>query len=548
MVTSSGFETNHDSADDSGQPEPIEFTFPDRVVETVMEPPRGRVLVTGSTGYIGGRLVPRLVAAGAEVRVAVRNPSKLDPVPWRDAVDVVEADLSDLSQTLEACRDIHTLYFLVHAMGSSGSFEAQEEAMAHVVARAAAEAGVKRIIYVSGLHPQGEDLSTHMRSRVKVGDVLLAHPVPAVVLQAGTVIGSGSASFEMIRHLGDRLPVMPAPSWVKNKIEPIAIRDVLYYLLHALDLPVDTNRSFDIGSRDVMTYAQAMQRYAEVAGRRRPLVFATPMPAPRLSGFWIGMVTPIPLGLAMPLVQSLRHDAVASERDIDQFIPLPPDGLTDYRTACKLALERIEADDLENNWATTYDLISMEAASDPLPSDPEWAGRSVYVDEREATGEAKPEDVWKVIESIGGDNGWYSWKLGWLVRGWMDKLANGPGLNRGRLSRTRLRVGDHVDWWVVEKIEPGHLLRLRAQMLAPGKAWLELRVEPDGQGSTYHQRAIFFPDGLPGHAYWYGVLPFHAFIFPTMAKNILAKALTEHPDQPAEPPHGLRAKLRSILP
>lgn len=525
------------------------MTFPDRVVESVDHPPQGLVLVTGSTGYIGGRLVPRLVAAGAQVRVAVRDPGKLDNVPWREAVEVVQADLGNLAETSAAFRGVHTVYFLVHAMGSSGSFEAKEESMAHVVARAAEEAGVKRIIYVSGLHPEQEDLSTHMRSRVKVGEILLTHPVPAVVLQAGTVIGSGSASFEMIRHLGDRLPVMPAPSWVKNKIEPIAIRDVLYYLIHTLDLPVETNRTFDIGSRDVMTYAEAMRRYCEVEGRRRPLVFATPLPAPRLSGFWIGMVTPIPLGLALPLVQSLRDDAVASERDIDALIPPPPGGLTDYRTAVKLALERIQADDLENDWTGTYDLISMETAADPLPSDPEWAGRTVYVDEREAEGDAAPEDVWKVIESIGGDNGWYSWKLGWLVRGWMDKLANGPGLNRGRLSRTRLRVGDHVDWWVVEKIEPGHLLRLRAQMLAPGKAWLELTVQPreDG-GSVYHQRAIFFPDGLPGHAYWYGVLPFHAFIFPTMAKNILAKALTEHPEQPEATPRGPRAKMRSLLP
>lgn len=529
--------------------EPLELTFPDRVIETLEKPPEGLVLVTGATGYVGGRLTPRLVAAGADVRVLVRTPDKLKDVPWAGAVDVVQGDLDNLSDVIRACEGVETMYFLVHSMGSSGSFEEHEAAMAHVVARAAAEAGVKRIVYLSGLHPENTELSTHMRSRVKVGEILMAHPVPAVVLQAGTVIGSGSASFEMIRHLGDRLPLMPAPSWVKNKIEPIAIRDVLYYLVHALDLPERTNRSFDIGSRDVMTYARAMQEYCEVAGRRRPLVFATPLPAPRLSGFWVGMVTPIPLGLAMPLVQSLRDDAVASERDIDRYIPPPPDGLVDYRHSVELALERIKADEVENDWSGTHDLISLNTASDPLPSDPEWAGRTVYVDEREATGPAAPGDVWKVIESIGGENGWYSWKPGWRVRGWMDKLASGPGLNRGRLSRSRLRVGDHVDWWVVEKIEPGHLLRLRAQMLAPGKAWLELRVEAnDDGGSTYHQRAIFFPDGLPGQAYWYGVLPFHAFIFPTMARNILAKATTEHPDRPAPDATGLRERLRQLLP
>jgi uncharacterized protein YbjT (DUF2867 family) len=480
------------------------------------------VLVTGATGYIGGRLVPRLLEAGHQVRVAVRSPGKLSSVPWREQVEIAEADLTDLEALTAACRDVHTLYYLVHSMGSTRQFEEQEAEMARTVARAAERAGVRRVVYLSGLHPEGVELSQHMRSRVGVGEILLAGAVPAVVLQAGVVIGSGSASFEMIRHLGDTLPVMPAPSWVTNSIEPIAVRDVLHYLVHAVDLPEGLNRTFDIGSRDVMTYADAMRRYARVAGLRRRIVFHLPLPAPRLSGFWVGLVTPIPLGLAMPLIQSLQHDAVAGEHEIDDHLPQPPEGLTGYCRAVELALQKIE----DNNVETTWDYRTAEAA-DPLPSDPDWAGRRVYVDERSRTGPASPEQVWRVIESIGGGNGWYSLPLAWRIRGALDKLVGGAGLNRGRRDSTDLAVGEYVDWWRVEDMEEGHRLLLHAEMKAPGRAWLELSVAAEGAGSRYTQRAIFFPRGLPGKLYWWGVWPFHGVIFPAMARNILDRALEE---------------------
>ncbi|MCM3686890.1 SDR family oxidoreductase [Kocuria rosea] len=483
-----------------------------------------RVLITGATGYVGGRLVPRMLDAGHPVRVAVRSPQKLRSVPWRDDVEIAATDLGDLEAVTAACRGVHTLYYLVHSMGSSQHFEEQEAAMARTVAEAAARAGVRRIVYLSGLHPQGVELSQHMRSRVRVGEILRAGEVPAVVFQAGVVIGSGSASFEMIRHLGDTLPVMPAPAWVTNRIEPIAVRDVLHYLVHAMDLPEGLDRTFDIGSRDVMTYADAMRQYARVAGLRRRVVFHLPLPAPRLSGYWIGLVTPIPLGLAVPLVQSLQHEAVAAEHDIDAYIPPPPEGLTGYRRAVALALKKIE----DNNVETTWDVHADPAttAADPLPSDPDWAGRTVYVDERSRAGSARPEQVWQVIESIGGRNGWYSLPLAWRIRGAMDKLAGGAGLNRGRRDHTDLQVGEYVDWWRVEDMEEGHKLLLHAEMKAPGRAWLELSVEPEGEGSRYRQRAIFFPRGLPGRLYWWGVWPFHGFIFPSMARNVLARAAT----------------------
>ncbi|PLC11135.1 NAD(P)-dependent oxidoreductase [Kocuria flava] len=489
-----------------------------------------RVLVTGATGYVGGRLVPRLLDAGHPVRVAVRSPQKLQQVPWRERVEVHETDLADLEGMTAACRDVHTLYYLVHSMGGSQHFEEQEAGMARTVAAAAERAGVRRIVYLSGLHPEGVELSQHMRSRVQVGRILLESPVPAVVLQAGTVIGSGSASFEMIRHLGDTLPVMPAPSWVTNRIEPIAIRDVLHYLVGAMDLPEGLNRTFDIGSRDVLTYADAMRQYARVAGLRRRFVFRMPLPAPRLSGFWIGLVTPIPLGLALPLVQSLQHDAISAEHDIDAYLPPPAGGLTGYRRAVALALKKIEDNSVETTWDHR-----PEAAADPLPSDPDWAGRTVFVDERSRTGRARPEQVWRVIESIGGRNGWYSLPLAWRVRGAVDKLVGGAGLNRGRRDAVDLQVGEHVDWWRVEALEEGHRLLLHAEMKAPGRAWLELSVEPEGEGSRYRQRAIFFPRGLPGRLYWWGVWPFHGFIFPSMARNILATAAALDEPGPGAP-------------
>lgn len=489
-----------------------------------------RVLITGATGYVGGRLAPRMLEAGHTVRVAVRSPGKLRSVPWQDRVEVSETDLGDLEGMTAACRDVHTLYYLVHSMGGSRQFEEQEAEMARTVAQAAERAGVRRIVYLSGLHPEGVELSQHMRSRVRVGQILLDGAVPAVVLQAGVVIGSGSASFEMIRHLGDTLPVMPAPSWVTNHIEPIAVRDVLHYLVSAMDLPEGLNRTFDIGSGDVMTYAEAMRRYARVAGLRRRIVFHLPLPAPRLSGFWVGMVTPIPLALAVPLVQSLQHDAVADEHDIDDYLPRPPEGPAGYRRAVALALKRIE----DNNVETTWDVhcSSSEAAADPLPSDPDWAGRTVFVDERSRTGRARPEQVWRTIESIGGRNGWYSLPLAWQLRGLMDKLVGGAGLNRGRRDSTDLQVGEYVDWWRVEDMEEGRKLLLHAEMRTPGRAWLELSVEPEGTGSRYRQRAIFFPRGLPGKLYWWTVWPFHGLIFPSMARNILAAAAA--PDAPGQ--------------
>lgn len=471
---------------------------------------------------MGGRLVPRLLETGHRVKVYVRSPEKLADVPWRGDVEVIRGDLDDEAGLAEALSGCHVLYYLAHSMGSGGDFEAKEREMAGKAARSAERAGVARIVFLGGLHPDGVQLSQHMRSREAVAQIFLACAVEAVVYRAGVIIGSGSASFEMIRNLAERLPVMIAPSWVRNLIEPIAIRDVLRYLVAAAELPPGINREFDLGSGEVLPYTELMNQYCEVADLPRRKILVVPIPAKRLAGLWVGLVTPIPLGLALPLVESLQHDAVASNRDIDQYLPSARAELLSYRKAVSLAMGKISASDVETTWASA---TNSAAVADPLPSDPEWAGRKVFVDERNFHTPVDAEYLWKIVEGIGGENGWYSLPLAWTVRGWLDKISGGNGLVRGRRDSARLRVGEAVDWWRVEKIERGSLLRLRAELLVPGKAWLEMEViRHDGGENVYRQRAIFFPKGLAGRLYWYSILPFHAVIFSSMARNIASAA------------------------
>ena len=486
-----------------------------------------RILVTGATGYIGGRLVPRLLDAGHEVRVIVRGAERLSEVPWADRVEVVEGDLADASAVREALEGREVVYYLVHSMASTGDFEKTERTIATVMAHEAKVAGVKRIVYLGGLHPEGP-LSPHLRSRAEVGRILLHSGVPTAALQAGVVIGSGSASFEMIRHLTDVLPYMPAPKWVRNFIQPIAVRDVLYYLVESAKLPDDVSRTFDIGGPDVLRYGQMMNGYAVEAGLPQRPIASLPVLTPWLASQWVNLVTPIPRALAVPIVSSLQFDAVVNESDIEKYIPQPEGGLTGYRRAVRLALGKMRAGEVETSWQNSS---VAGAPSDSLPSDPNWAGHTVFLDAREQHTPATPEQLWRIIEGIGGQNGWYSFPLAWAVRGWMDKLVGGVGLRRGRRDATRLAQGDALDFWRVEEIRRGSFLRLRAEMKVPGKAWLELSAEPDpAGGSIYRQRAVFFPAGLAGRAYWFAILPFHGVIFAGMANRITAAAAAGNSD------------------
>lgn len=504
-------------------------------------------LVTGSSGYIGGRLVPELLDAGHRVRCLVRTPAKLRDQPWVAQVDPVRGDVTDADSVREALRGIDVAYYLVHALGTGADFEETDRRAARIFAEQAHAAGVRRIVYLGGLTPRGvpvRSLSPHLRSRAEVGQIFLDAPVPAAVLRAAVVIGSGSASFEMLRYLTERLPVMVTPSWVHTRTQPIGVRDVLRYLVGSAALPADVDRAFDIGGPDVLTYREMMRRYAAVAGLRRRVIVPVPVLTPRLSSHWVGLVTPVPASIARPLTESLRHEVVCREHDIARYVPDLPGRPLPFDDALALAIRRVREAQVATRWSSA---AVPGAPSDPLPTDPDWAGGSLYKDERELPVSASPDALWKVIEGIGGDNGWYSLPLAWAVRGWLDRFAGGVGLRRGRRDAQRLRVGDSLDFWRVEEIEPARLLRLRAEMRLPGLAWLEMRVETDGAGRTrYRQRALFHPRGLLGHAYWWSVSPFHALVFGGMARNI-AHAAAAGPSARTRPRTRPTRRIRRTL-
>lgn len=487
------------------------------------------VAVTGVTGYVGGRLVPELLAAGYRVRALARHPERLRGRPWFDDVDIVTADASDPDQLRDALRDVDVAYYLIHSLGSGRQFEQRDRRTALVFAQSAREASVRRIVYLGGLYPEGQELSPHLASRTEVGEILLASGVPTTVLRAAVILGSGSASFEMMRYLTERLPAMTVPRWVDNRIQPIAIRDVLRYLVGAAAMPPEVSRGFDIGGPDVLTYREMMQRYAAAAGLPRRVIVGVGVLTPRLSSLWVSLVTPVPSGLARPLVESLVHEVVCDEHDIAEWVPDPPTGLIGFDQAVRQALQRIQAADVVTRWTSAS---VPGAPSDPLPSDPDWAGGSLYVDERRVEVDASPAALWRVIEAVGGERGWYSWSLAWRLRGLADRLVGGPGLRRGRRDPSRLLVDDAVDFWRVEEVVPGELLRLRAEMRLPGLAWLELRVEPVGAGgfderpTAFAQRALFHPHGLAGQLYWWAVYPFHGIVFGGMQRNIAEAAET----------------------
>lgn len=505
-------------------------------------------LVTGATGYVGGRLVPELLATGFAVRCVVRSPGKLRDRPWATQVEVVQGDVGDPGVMRRAARGADVAYYLVHSLGTGRAFERRDRDLARGFARGCREAGARRIAYLGGLYPDVDDLSPHLDSRKEVGEILLDSGVPTVVLRAAVILGSGSASFEMLRYLTERLPAMVTPRWVANRIQPIAVRDVLRYLIAVADLPDDVNRGFDIGGPDVLTYREMMRRYARVAGLRRRPIVPVPVLSPALSSLWVGLVTPVPSRIARPLVQSLVHEVVCSEHDIARYVRDPPEGLIGFDRAVELALAKIQAYDVATSWSSAG---PPDAPSDPMPSDPDWSGGTLYVDERSTAVHASRQALWSVIEGIGGQHGWYSWPLGWWARGVLDRLSGGPGLRRGRRDPYELQVGDALDWWRVEEVDDLHLLRLRAEMKVPGLAWLELEVVPDHPradvgsaaqdgGTTFRQRAIFAPRGLAGQLYWQAIKPFHGIVFGGMQRGITAAA-EQAAEQRGTPPADPRA-------
>ena len=479
------------------------------------------VLVVGATGYVGVRLVSHLLGLGLRVRAAARSPDKLRVSPWAGdpAVESVRANVFDREMMRRACEGCSAAFYLVHSMGSHRSdFSRADREAAENMAWAAKEARLDRVIYLGGLGEDDPGLSEHLRSRAEVGVILQAGSVPATVLRAAMIIGSGSASFEILRYLVDRLPVMITPRWVNTECQPIPIRNVLSYLSGCLEVPDTAGGTFDIGGPEIVTYRRLMQVYAEEASLAKRLILPVPVLSPRLSSYWIHLLTPVPASIARPLAEGLSNRVVCRE---DRIRNLVPQTLLDCRQAIRLSLKHSRWDLVEQ--AREDGSVSREAES-TFPGDPGWSGGTFFSDCRRVVLEATPEEVWEPIGRIGGDTGWYYADWVWRVRGFLDRLAGGVGMRKGREDRPQYFPGDQVDFWRVREATPGERLVLVAEMALPGCAALVFRIRRKNSNTVeLEQKSYFVPKGLGGILYWAAVSPLHRLLFRGMLRGIASR-------------------------
>ncbi len=484
------------------------------------------ILVTGATGYIGGRLVPRLLEAGYRVRCLVRDARRLQGRPWSEQVEVVEGDATRPETLPPAMAGVWAAYFFIHSLSDTPNYRERDMAVARSFSQVAKAAGVQRLIYLGGLGDPAADLSTHLRSRQETGAALAEAGVPVTEFRSAIVVGSGSLSFEMIRHLTERLPVMICPRWVFTRIQPIAIRDVLSYLVAALATPESAGRVIEIGGADIVSYGDMMKGYARVRGLRRWLI-PVPVLTPHLSAHWVNWMTPVNAGIVYPLIEGLRNEVVVRDDTARRIFPdIEPMG---YDAALRKALANLEAGQVETSWAdglaSTYgDVRPVELSSD----------EGMQIERRQRLVAAPAEEVFAVFSGIGGRRGWFYANWLWRLRGVVDRLVGGPGFRRGRRHPDEVRVGDALDFWRVEAVESGRLLRLRAEMKAPGDAWLQFEALPRDAGQTLlTQTAFMAPKGLPGLVYWYVLYPFHGAIFGNMIRAIAERAEARAGQPPA---------------
>ena len=477
----------------------------------------GKIVVTGSTGYIGGRLTPALVDAGYQVRVMVRDPDRLRGRDWLEQVEVACGDALKTETLPPVLEGAAAAYYLIHSMGGEGSFPERDIQAARNFGSAAKEAGVNRIIYLGGLGQSDKDLSEHLRSRQQTGDALRASGVPVTEFRAAVVVGSGSISFEMIRYLVERLPVMIAPQWVYTRTQPIAISDVISYLTAALDTPDSAGEIIEIGGSDVMAYGDMMLTYADERGLRRTII-PVPVLTPRLSSYWVHWVTPIPAHYARPLIEGLRNEVVVRDDLAPEIFPaIEPMG---YRAAVRAALDQLQAGQVETAWSD-----SLASSLGDLAPVEHKIREGMMIERRQLAVRAPAKTVYREFTTLGGKRGWLYANWAWRVRGMIDRVLGGVGLRRGRREGTDLRPGDALDFWRVEAVEPESLLRLRAEMSLPGEAWLEFRVVGEGETrSTLTQIAYFAPKGLLGLLYWYLLYPIHALIFSGLISSLRDQA------------------------
>ncbi len=490
------------------------------------------VLVTGATGYVGGRLAPRLLAAGYRVRALGRSVAKLRGRPWggHPNLEVAQGDVLDLESLQRAAQGCAAAFYLVHSMGGRGDFAQTDRQAAQNMVQATAGAGLERLIYLGGLGDWDDPhLSEHLRSRLEVARILQSGPVPATVLRAAMILGSGSASFEIMRYLVDRLPVMLTPRWVHNPVQPIAIRNVLAYLIGCLEVEAVKGQTFDIGGPEVVTYRRLFDLYAAEARLPRRLIIPVPVLTPKLSSYWIHLVTPVPASLAQPLAEGLATPVVCRDNRIRSLIPQE---LLDCRSTIRLALQRIEQQRVETCWSDAGRIIPPEWAQ---CGDADFAGGTILSLGYRLRLHAGPPELWEQITRVGGATGWYFGNFLWKLRGLMDRLVGGMGLQRGRRQPQKLQVGDALDFFRVLEMEPDRRLLLLAEMKLPGEATLEFRLASRCEGETeLTMVARFLPRGLGGLAYWYALEPFHRRIYRGMLLAIAAaagKSITAGPER-----------------
>ncbi len=467
------------------------------------------VLLTGATGYVGGRLLKALEQTPRRVRCLARRPDYLRPKVAR-STEVVGGDLLDPATLDAAMKDVSTAYYLVHSMGAKGDFDEVERRSADNFARAAHAAGVKRIIYLGGLG-EGGQLSRHLASRQQVGRILRESGVPTIEFRASIIIGSGSLSFEMIRALVDKLPVMITPRWVRMRAQPIAIEDVVAYLLAGLDIDCREGQVFEIGGPDQVPYVEIMREYARQRGLRRVMI-PVPVLTPRLSSLWLGLVTPLYARVGRKLIDSIRHDTLVHDRRALEVFDIRPRGIGE---AIARALRNEDQQFALTRWSDALSACDAQLA---------WGGvklGSRIVESHSAVVACSPARAFEPIRKIGGRIGWYYGDWLWRLRGFLDLLVGGPGMRRGRPNPETLAVGETVDFWRVEAVEPDCLLRLYAEMKVPGRAWLQFEIEPSQTGTTVRQTAIFDPRGLAGLVYWYSLYPIHKLVFTGMLRKIV---------------------------
>ena len=467
------------------------------------------ILLTGATGYVGGRLLHALEAAGYRVRCLSRHPSALSQ-RVAQATEVVKGDVLNAASLATSMGGVCAAYYLVHSMASANSFEEEDRRAAHAFATTAHDAGVQRIIYLGGLG-SGSELSAHLRSRQEVGRIFRESGAATIEFRASIVIGSGSTSFEMIRALVEKLPVMITPRWVQTRSQPIAVEDVIAYLVQALDIEISGSRIIEIGGADQVSYLDLIKEYAHQCGLKRWLI-PVPVLSPRLSSLWLGLVTPVYARVGRELVDSLRNETIVRDRSADALFSVRPLG---YREALKRALANEDREFAETRWSDAFSSFRIS---------PQWGGAKFgrrIVDSRSVHVPFSSPLAFRPIERLGGKTGWYWGNWLWGIRGLLDLLFGGAGMRRGRRDPDRLLAGDTLDFWRVEEIQTDSLLRLAAEMRLPGRAWLQFEVEPDGSGSVVRQTAIFDPAGVLGQLYWHLLYPIHQFVFAGMLRGIV---------------------------